>query len=120
VEQLLVRVSEHLGSLLVAGVAVALFFGGGALPYLPGDTIVGAVDDFYGADLATLLCMVIHTSVFFAKVMLTTIAIEPLRRRLARLSFAVQLNRCWKVLIPISVLNLFVTAELLLASGTPC
>ncbi|MBW2389491.1 MAG: NADH-quinone oxidoreductase subunit H [Deltaproteobacteria bacterium] len=117
--QLLVRVADHLGSLLVAGVIVVLFFGGGALPYVAGDTIIRIIGDYFGTGLATILCMAIHTSVFFAKLMLVTIAIEPLRLRLARLSFEATLNRCWKGIIPLAVVNLFVTAEVVLASITP-
>ena len=104
---------------LVAGVVVVLFFGGGALPYVAGDTIIRVIGDYYGTGLATILCMAIHTSVFFAKLMLVTIAIEPLRLRLARLSFEAALNRCWKGIIPLAVVNLFVTAEVVLAGVTP-
>ncbi len=118
-EQLLVRVAEHLASLLVAGVIVVFFFGGGALPYLTGDTIIRVIGDYYGAGLATILCMALHMSVFTAKLMLITIAIEPLRRSLARLSFEATLNRCWKGIIPLAVLNLFVTAQAVLAGVMP-
>jgi NADH:ubiquinone oxidoreductase subunit H len=117
--QLLVRVADHLASLLVAGVIVVLFFGGGALPYVAGDTIIRIIGDYFGTGLATILCMVIHTSVFFAKLMLVTIAIEPLRLQLARLSFEAALSRCWKGIIPLAVVNLFVTAEVVLAGVTP-
>jgi NADH-quinone oxidoreductase subunit H len=116
-ERLLVHVAEHLGSLLVAGVVVVLFFGGGALPYVAADTIIQAIGEYYGTGLATILCMAIHMSVFSAKMMLVTIAIEPLRRRLAQLSFEATLSRCWKGIIPIALLNLFVTAQILLADG---
>lgn len=118
-QQLLLRVSEQLGGLLVAGIVVALFFGGGALPYLSGDTIIRAIGKYYGTGLATLLCMAIHMGVFFAKVMLVTVAIEPLRRRLVQLSFDRSLNRCWKAIIPLSVVNLFMTAQVLVVNGTP-
>lgn len=119
-EQLLIRISEHLGSLLTAAVVVALFLGAGALPYVSGDTIIGVIGDYYGVDLATLLCMAIHMLVFFAKLMLVTVAIDPLRRRLARLPFATSLDRCWKILLPLSIVNLFVTAQVLVVSGVPC
>jgi NADH:ubiquinone oxidoreductase subunit H len=116
-ERLLVGVAQHLASLLVAGVVVVLFFGGGALPYLSGETIIAAIGEYYGVGLATILCMAIHLSVFVGKMMLVTIAIEPLRRRLAQLSFEATLNRCWKGIIPLGLLNLFVTAQVLLADG---
>ncbi len=118
-ELFLVRASEHLGSLLVSSVIVTLFAGGGALPYLRGDEIIDAIGVYYGTGLATLLCMVIHMSVFLAKVIVVALAIEPLRDRLARLSLDRSLNLCWKVIIPFSLLNLFVTAHVLVASGTP-
>jgi len=117
-ERLLLRGADHLAGLLVASVVVVLFLGGGALPYVSGDAIILVIGNYYGVGLATILCMVIHLTVFIGKMMLITIAIEPLRGRLSRLSFEVALTRCWKVIIPLAFLNLFVTAQVLLAGGT--
>ena len=113
----LVRMSEHLDALLVASVIVALFLGGGALPYVSGSTIVEAIGAYLGTGFATLFCMVVHTSVFFAKVILVVAMIDPIRRRLIGLSFEASLKLCWKVVVPLSLLNLLVTANFLLARG---
>ena len=78
-----------------------------------------AIATYFGTGFATLLCMVIHTSVFFAKVLIVVVALEPLRRRLIRQSLESSLNLCWKVMVPLSLLNVFVTAHFLLAPGTP-
>ena len=42
----------------------------------------------------------------------------PLGRRIKGLTFATSLNLCWKVVVPLSLLNLFVTAYFLLAVET--
>jgi NADH-quinone oxidoreductase subunit H len=118
IQYLLVRTSDHLGSLLVASVVVSLFFGSGAVPFVSGATIIDEIAAYFGNGLATLLCMLVHTSVFFAKVLIVVVAIDPLRRSLNRLSFASSLNLCWKVMVPLALLNLFVTANFLLAEET--
>lgn len=118
-QYLLIRISENLGNLSVAGVLVALFLGGGAVPYISGPAIVDAIATYFGTGFATLLCMAIHTLVFFAKVLIVVVALEPLRRRLINLSLESSLNLCWKVMVPLSLLNVFVTAHFLLAPGTP-
>ena len=114
----LVRLSDSLASLLVASVLVALFLGGGAIPYIKGATIVEAIAVYFGTGFATLLCMAIHTVVFFVKVLLIVVLLDPLRRRLIRLSLETSLNLCWKVMVPLSLLNVFVTAHLLLELGS--
>ena len=114
-QYLLVRTAQHLDHLLVASVVVALFLGGGALPYVSGASIIEAIGAYFGAGLATLLCMAIHTSVFFAKVLLVVALVGPLGRRIKGLTFETSLNLCWKFVIPLSLVNLFLTAHFLLA-----
>jgi len=117
-QYLLVRTAEHLDHLLVASVVVALFFGGGALPYVSGSSMIEGIGAYFGTGLATLLCMAIHTSVFFVKVVMVVALLGSLDRRIKGLTFATSLNLCWKVVVPLSLLNLFVTAYFLLAVET--
>ena len=92
-----------------------LFLGGGALPYVSGISMIEGIGAYFGTGLATLLCMAIHTSVFFAKVVMVVALMGPLGRRIKGLTFATSLNLCWKLVVPLSMLNLFVTAHFLLA-----
>lgn len=114
---LLVLASEHLASLVTAGVIAALFLGAGALPYVTGDEIIAAIAVYYGEGLATLLCMAIHSGVFFAKVILLTVALEPLRKRVVALGFGPSMNLCWKAIVPLAMVNLFVVAQMLGIGG---
>jgi len=107
--QFWLRTSEHLGVMLVASVVVALFGGAGAIPYLDAATIVDAIAVYYGTGLATILCMVLHMSVFFGKVLLVALLLEPLRRRLLELGFASSLSLCWRWVVPVCMANLWVT-----------
>jgi NADH-quinone oxidoreductase subunit H len=118
-EQIMIRAANHLDHLLIAGVVVVLFLGGSALPYLSGDAIIDMISQFYGVGFATILCMAIHAVVFVTKLLLVTVALEPLRTQLDGISFESALNRCWKGIIPLALINLFVTAQVLIAGGAP-
>jgi NADH-quinone oxidoreductase subunit H len=114
---LLVLTSEHLASLVTASVVAALFLGGGAIPYVTGEEIIAAIATYYGKGLATLLCMAIHSGVFFAKVIALTVALEPLRKRVMALDFGRSMNLCWKAIVPLAMANLFVVAQMLGIGG---
>lgn len=117
--QLWLRTAEHLGSLLTASVLVALFAGSGSIPLVDAETITQEIAIYYGTGFATLLVMGIHVSVFFAKVMLVTLMLEPLRKRLAALSFAASLRLCSWGVVPACVVNLWVTGALIVGGGSP-
>jgi NADH:ubiquinone oxidoreductase subunit H len=118
VGQFWLRTAEHLTNVLTASVLVALFLGAGAIPLVPADMIIGEVAEFFGNGLATLITMAIHIGVFATKVMLVTLLLEPLRRRLAALSFAGSLRLCSWGVIPACVVNLWVTGAMLVGGGS--
>jgi hypothetical protein len=118
VGQFWLRTAEHLTHVLTASVLVALFLGAGAIPLVPADIIIEEVAEFFGNGFATLLTMAIHIGVFITKVMLVTLLLEPLRRRLAALSFAGSLRLCSWGLIPACVVNLWITGAMLVGGGS--
>ena len=100
---------------MLAGVATALFLGGGAIPYLPTEALVGSIANYYGTGLATWLCMAIHVAVFLAKVA----CLIPLQIRLAKAlrktRLPSSLGLLWKLIIPIAFLNVLLTASISIA-----
>ncbi|MDP6978780.1 MAG: NADH-quinone oxidoreductase subunit H [Myxococcota bacterium] len=111
VEAFLVDCGRDATALVVAAWFVALFLGGGAIPFAPADTIIGFISPYFGVGLATILCMGIHIAVFVTKLMLVTLALDPLQRRLDALTFERALGLCWRYAIPLALLNVFVTAQ---------
>ncbi len=111
VEAFLVDCGRDATALVVAAWFVALFLGGGAIPFIPAAVIVGFIEPHFGTGLATILCMGLHITVFVGKVMLTTLALDPLQRRLDALTFERALVICWRYAIPFALLNVFVTAQ---------
>lgn len=114
----LLRLGGHLDALVLAGVATALFLGGGAIPYLPAERIVRSIADFYGTGLATWLCMAIHLAVFLTKVALLTSVQAPLAEFLRTTRLATSLGLLWKVIIPVAFLNVLLTASIEIAGRT--
>ena len=111
VEAFLVDSAKHAGALVLAAWIVVFFFGGGALPFASREQVVAFVSPLYGDGLANILCMATHVGVFIAKLMLVTLALEPVRRRLAVFTFERALGFCWRWAVPLSLLNIFVTAQ---------
>jgi len=117
VERFLVETSEQLNALVIAWVIVALFLGGGALPFVSTSQIVASITPHFGHGFATIVCMGSHFVIFMVKLLIVTAALEPLRRRLESLPFERVLVACWRYAIPISFVNVFLTAQWLLGSG---
>jgi len=113
----LLCLAEHLQALVLAGVAVALFLGGGAIPYLPADRIVDFIAPHYGEGLATILCMAVHMAVFLGKVSLLIPLQIGLAARLRRSVLASSLHILWRGVIPVAFLNVLLTASILVARG---
>ncbi|MCP5044248.1 MAG: hypothetical protein GY944_24735 [bacterium] len=119
VEIFLVDVAEQTSALLTAAVVVALFFGGGALPFVSTQSVVEVIAPHFGAGAAKILCMGLHLGTFTLKVLIITAALEPVRRRLAALSFERALEGCWHYAVPLGVVNVFITARFLVGIGAP-
>jgi NADH-quinone oxidoreductase subunit H len=113
----LLQLAEHLDALVLAGVVAALFLGAGAIPYVPAESIVDAIAEYFGSGLATWLCMVIQVAFFVAKVAV----LIPLQIYLARVlqnsRFSTSLRLLWQGLVPVALLNILLTASIVIAQG---
>jgi len=96
--------AEYTYMFVVCGVATALFLGGGTLPFVP--------DELTNGVLGALVFCVKAYALMFGMVMA--------RWTFPRLRFDQLMNLAWKWLIPLSMLNLLVTALVvkLLAGGS--
>ena len=100
-----------------AAAVTAIFLGGWSLPWLSQQTIVSGVGSVFGTGFATILCMGLHVACFFAKLAFVVWLQMLIRWSMPRFRYDQVMDLCWKVILPLSVLNVFVTAGFMLAAG---
>ena len=109
--------AEFIEVVVIAGLMVALFLGGWALPWLSTETIIGAISPMLGEAVATILCMLLHVTTFIAKLVVMIWLQMLIRWSLPRFRYDQVMDLCWKVMLPLSIANIFATAALLLVLG---
>ena len=109
--------SEFIQVAVVAGLMTSLFLGGWAVPWLSTDTIIGAIAPLFGEAFANIACMLIHLSMFIAKVMVMIWLQMLIRWSLPRFRYDQLMDLCWKLILPLSLANIFATAFGLLLLG---
>ena len=118
VRLLLFRLGARLRLVGAAFLVSVLFLGGGSLPYLPQDAIVAAVASFFGQGFGNLVCLVVHLVSVLVKVAAVVALLLFLDGALPRRRTDQAVRLCWKWLVPLSLVNLFATAAvMLLAPG---
>ena len=73
--------------------------------------LVGGV---FGHGFATGLCIVLHVLSFLLKVVIMIWLQMALRWTLPRFRYDQVMDLCWKMILPLSIVNVFVTAGLIL------
>ena len=106
--------SEFIEVIVIAGLVATIFLGGWAIPFLPQETIIGVVSSVYGIGFATGLCLILHVLTFFLKVIVMIWLQMALRWTLPRFRYDQVMDLCWKVLLPLSIANVFVTGVIML------
>jgi len=112
--------SEFIEVVVIAGLITTLFLGGWSVPYLSTQTIVGAIGSAFNDGFANGLCMLVHFGCFMAKVVVMIWVQMLLRWTLPRFRYDQVMDLCWKIILPLSIANIFVTGFwILLVKGTP-
>ena len=109
--------SEFIEIVVIAGLVSTLFLGGWTIPYLSTETIIGGVGAAFGTGFATGLCMLLHFGCFMAKVVVMIWLQMALRWTLPRFRYDQVMDLCWKILLPLSLANIFVTGVVMLLVG---
>ena len=90
------------------------------MPYLSQETIIGAIAGPFNVDFATELCMIVHFLCFMLKVLAMIWLQMAIRWTLPRFRYDQVMDLCWKILLPLSIANILVTAlVLLVVRGQP-
>jgi NADH-quinone oxidoreductase subunit H len=112
--------SEFIEVVVIAGLVTALFLGGWSVPYLSTQTIVGWIGLIFSEGFANGLCILIHFLTFMLKVVAMIWVQMLLRWTLPRFRYDQVMDLCWKIILPLSIANIFVTGfVILLVRGTP-
>jgi len=106
--------AEFLEVPVIGAIVATLFLGGWAIPFLPQETIIATVGGAFGEGFATGLCMVLHVATFFLKVIFLIWLQMALRWTLPRFRYDQVMDLCWKTILPLSLVNVFVTAAVIL------
>ena len=105
--------SEFCEMVLVAGLSATLFFGGWQLPV---DVSRGIALPFVGvAHLSEFWVALLQVIAFSLKVVVFLWLLMQIRWTLPRFRYDQVMNLCWKILLPLAILNIAVTAAAILA-----
>jgi NADH-quinone oxidoreductase subunit H len=106
--------SEFIEIIVIAALTTTIFLGGWAVPWFSTDWIIGNLSPWMGVGFATALCILIHFSTFMLKVFFMIWVQMLLRWSLPRFRYDQVMSLCWKILLPLSIANIFVTGLVLL------
>ena len=111
--------SEFIEIVVIAGLVATIFLGGWAVPFVSQETIITTISGAFNRDFATALCMIVHFATFMLKLFVMIWLQMALRWTLPRFRYDQVMDLCWKILLPLSIANIFVTgAVLLIARGS--
>ena len=113
----LYMMGEWVEVVVISGLITAMFLGGWSLPWISDAELIAALSSLFGPNLANLIAMIIHVGVFFAK-LLTMIFFQMLIRwSMPRFRYDQVMNLGWKIMLPLSILNVAVTGLVVLLIG---
>jgi len=106
--------SEFLEVPLIGMIVATLFLGGWAIPWVSQETLIHAIEPIFGVGFATGLCLLAHVTSFLLKVVFMIWLQMALRWTLPRFRYDQVMDLGWKMILPLSLVNVFVTAGVIL------
>ncbi len=76
------------------------------------------VGSWLGEGVGTGACILLHVATFFAKVLFMIWVQMLIRWSFPRFRYDQVMSLCWKVILPLSILNIFGTALVMLLRGS--
>lgn len=111
--------AEYIAMITYSSLIVTLFVGGWQIPYVPTETLAPALAKILGANvgaLATALCQIVT---FVVKISFFLWLFVWVRWTVPRFRYDQLMNLGWKVILPLSLANLAVTAVFMALKGVP-
>ena len=106
--------AEFLEVPVIGCVVTAMFLGGWSIPYLDTQTLISAISGTYGTGFATGLTLVLQVGAFLTKVVFMIWLQMLIRWSLPRFRYDQVMDLCWKIMLPLSLANVFVTGVVIL------
>jgi NADH-quinone oxidoreductase subunit H len=106
--------AEFLEVPVIGTIVATLFLGGWTIPWLSTGDIVGGVGAAFGHGFATGIAIVLHVTSFLVKVVFMIWLQMALRWTLPRFRYDQVMDLCWKMILPLSIANVFVTGAVIL------
>ena len=75
---------------------------------------LGAVSGAFGIGFATGFCLLVHVVTFLLKVVIMVWLQMLIRWTLPRFRYDQVMDLCWKIILPLSIANVFVTGGVIL------
>jgi len=104
---------EFLEIVTISGIVTTLFFGAWHLPFIT-DSMLLSFFRFAGPNGAVILAMLVNIATFFAKVTFFIWLQMAIRWTLPRFRYDQIMRLCWKMILPLSLINIFVTGLVVL------
>ncbi len=105
--------AEFLEMVTISAVLVALFFGGWQVPFVS-HAMLADLFGFLGRDWAQVATMLVHVMVFWGKVLFWIFILMLIRWSLPRFRYDQVMNLGWKIILPLALVNIFITALVML------
>jgi NADH-quinone oxidoreductase subunit H len=106
--------AEFLEVPVIGTIVTSLFLGGWSIPWLSTADIIGGVSSVFGQGFAVGVCIVAHVLSFLLKVVILIWLQMALRWTLPRFRYDQVMDLCWKMILPLSIANVFVTGAVIL------
>jgi len=106
--------AEFLEVPVIGTIVTSLFLGGWSIPWLSTAEIIGGISFVFGHGFATGVCIVMHVLSFLLKVVFMIWLQMALRWTLPRFRYDQVMDLCWKMILPLSIANVFVTGLVIL------
>jgi NADH-quinone oxidoreductase subunit H len=105
----LYMMGEWIEMVVIGGLLTALFLGGWSIPWVPDHVLIGGLSEVFGPNMGNVLAMVIHVIVFFAKLIAMVFFHMLVRWTQPRFRYDQVMNLGWKILLPLSLVNIVAT-----------
>jgi len=106
--------AEFLEVPVIGCIVTAAFLGGWSIPFLDTQTLISGIGGTFGTGFATGLALVLQLLAFLAKVIVMIWLQMTIRWSLPRFRYDQVMDLCWKILLPLSLANVFVTGAVIL------
>jgi NADH-quinone oxidoreductase subunit H len=104
---------EFLEIVTIAGILTILFFGAWHLPFVSDQKLLSFFQ-FAGPNGASIFAMLVNIITFFAKVIILIWLQMTIRWTLPRFRYDQVMKLCWKMILPLSLINILITGLVLL------